>query len=639
MKKIIKNILLLLITVSIIAGCSVKNNTKSFKEGTYIGVGTGRNGEIKLEVTFNEKGITNIEIVEHKETEGIADPAFEKLPKKIIETQTLEVDSISGATLTSNGIIQAVKDAVSQSGGNLNKTTRHVENNNIEEIETDIVVVGAGAAGISAALSAISNNVNVFLLEKTSSPMGAGTLAGGMFAADSSLQKESGKVVDKEWLYNQYMHASNGFMNSILVRKIIDESGKTVDWLIENGMELNLVDAGSGFAYNHVGMPATLHGYNEGGSVALTKLAKKFEELGGNIRWSTPAYELIVENDTIKGVLAKKDDGSTLKIKAKAVIIATGGYGGNAEMLKEYIGENYTFGEILHNTGDGINMAFAAGADELGIGVTQYFWEIFKQEEIGKLAKSLGDDWFKLTDWTMFPMLRVNSLGQRFSNEDDVTLFAEHGAQIAMQPNQLEYVVIDSSVLNKVKEHGTYIIEDHFEKWIGNEQFYMEFNLPNSTDHEYKIQHTPYDYVSLFDSVLDSGVVFKGNTLEELATNIGIDKDNFIESVNQYNNAIYEGVDKMFFADTKRLVEIKEGPYYAIKFVARNLGTLGGIRINENMQVLNKNHEIIKGLYAAGADAGGMYGKAYVDFEGGTLGFAYTSGRLAGEHSSKNIEN
>ena len=182
------------------------------------------------------------------------------------------------------------------------------------------------------------------------------------------------------------------------------------------------------------------------------------------------------------------------------------------------------------------------------------------------------------------------------------------------------------------------MIEDQYASWVGNEQFYMEFNEPNSTDAMYAQQHTPIDFTTTLDKLLDTKVVYKGNTIEELAKAMDVDANTLQASVNQYNQAIATGHDDAYAANTNRLVEVKEGPYYAVKYVARNLGTLGGIRINENMQVLDRDFNVIKGLYAAGADAGGMYGKAYVDFEGGTLGFAYTSGRLAGEQAAKDIK-
>ena len=581
-----------------------------------------------------------MDILEQNETPSIAKDALEKIPQNIVKEQSLAIDTISGATITSQGILDAVKDALSSSGVDMDKLTQKTTstNNQVEEVEADIVVIGAGGAGTAAALRAAQEGKKVMLLEKTATPMGASTLAGGMFAADSRLQQEQGKTVDKSWLYEQYYKASNGYMNSQLVDHIIDEAGNTVNWLLDNHMELNLVDAGSGAAYNHVGMPATLHGYNEGGSVALKKLVQEFENAGGEVRWLTPAYEIQKDENGVKAVLAKKEDGSTLKINTKAAIIATGGYGGNKEMLEKYIGDQYTLGEVAQNTGDGINMAYSLGAGRSGLGVTQYFWETFKPEEIGQLSQILGEDWFSMTTFTMFPFLRVNSLGQRYSDETKVTSFAEHGGEIAQQPGQYEYAIIDSSILKKIAHNGVAVIEDQYASWVGNEQFYMEFNEPNSTDAMYAQQHTPIDFTTTLDKLLDTKVVYKGNTIEELAKAMDVDANTLQASVNQYNQAIATGHDDAYAANTNRLVEVKEGPYYAVKYVARNLGTLGGIRINENMQVLDRDFNVIKGLYAAGADAGGMYGKAYVDFEGGTLGFAYTSGRLAGEQAAKDIK-
>jgi len=623
-----------------LTACGGSSKGYNFKAGTYEGSGTGKNGSIKVSVEVTNDSIKKVDILEQNETPSIAKDALEKIPQNIVKEQSLAIDTISGATITSQGILDAVKDALSSSGVDMDKLTQKTTstNNQVEEVEADIVVIGAGGAGTAAALRAAQEGKKVMLLEKTATPMGASTLAGGMFAADSRLQQEQGKIVDKSWLYEQYYKASNGYMNSQLVDHIIDEAGNTVNWLLDNHMELNLVDAGSGAAYNHVGMPATLHGYNEGGSVALKKLVQEFENAGGEVRWLTPAYEIQKDDNGVKAVLAKKEDGSTLKINTKAAIIATGGYGGNKEMLEKYIGDQYTMGEVAQNTGDGINMAYSLGAGRSGLGVTQYFWETFKPEEIGQMAQILGDDWFSMTAFTMFPFLRVNALGQRYSDETKVTSFAEHGGEIAQQPGQYEYAIIDSSILKKIAQSGVAVIEDQYASWVGNEQFYMEFNEPNSTDAMYAQQHTPIDFTTTLDKLLDTKVVYKGNTIEELAKAMDVDANTLQASVNQYNQAIATGHDDAYAANTNRLVEVKEGPYYAVKYVARNLGTLGGIRINENMQVLDRDFNVIKGLYAAGADDGGMYGKAYVDFEGGTLGFAYTSGRLAGEQAAKDIK-
>ncbi|WP_293634504.1 FAD-dependent oxidoreductase, partial [Shewanella sp. CG12_big_fil_rev_8_21_14_0_65_47_15] len=500
--------------------------------------------------------------------------------------------------------------------------------------------IGAGASGTAAALAAKQQGVNVILLEKTATQMGAGTLAGGMFAADSKQQKEKHQQVDKAWLYNEYMELSGGFINTQLVRKIIDEAGATVDWLNENGALMKLTDAGVGGAYAHIGEPATLHGYQEGGTMALKKLLDTYKKSGGKIYFSTPAKALTYDaKGQVTGVLAEKEDGTKLTIAAKAVIIATGGFGGNAKMLKQYIGTPFTMGEISQNKGDGIQMAWKAGAAERGINVTQYFWAKFSDAEMNKIIPIVGEKWWDLTNFTRFPNLRVNLDGKRFSDETDVTLFSVHGAELHMQPQETEFVIVDSDMLEKIAQRGTVAIENQYGKWKNNPFFFMEFNEPNDTKTLIEQENTPYDYTKLLDPLVGTTqTVFKANTLESLAKNMGVNQSNLVTSATLYNNAISTGKDDEFFSNTSKLIKVSTPPYYAVKFVARNLGTLGGVRINENIQAVDENNRPIKGLYVSGADAGGMYGKAYVDFEGGTLGFAYTSGRLAGVNAGQYVK-
>lgn len=500
------------------------------------------------------------------------------------------------------------------------------------DMKADVVVIGAGAAGTAAALAAQEKGAKTILLEKTPFQMGAGTFAGGMFAADSEQQKAQGKVVSKKWLYNEYMGLSGGFIDSLLVRRIIDESGATVDWLNKNGAILKLVSAGTGGGYEHIGMPATLHGYQEGGGKALKVLLETYKKIGGEVYFSTPAVDLIKDaKGKIVGVKAKGKAGKMIDIDAKAVVIATGGFAGNAEMLKEYVDDPYTLGEVKQNTGDGVRMAWKAGAGKRGMNVTQYFWQTFTDEEMGKITK-VSDDWWLLTDFTRYPNLRVNTLGERFGDETKVTLYSVHGAQIAMQPQQTEFVIVDQGMADIVKQKGYAGIEEQYAAFKAKPEFFMEFNEPNDTAELSKQENTPLDINALLDKFVGkTDTVYKADTLEGLAKAMGVNEKTFLQSVAQYNKAAETGTDDLFFADGKRLVPVKKGPFYAVRFHARNLGTLGGIRINHKIEAVTKEGQPIPGLYAAGADAGGMYGKAYVDFEGGTLGFAYTSGRLAGE--------
>ncbi|WEV38536.1 FAD-dependent oxidoreductase [Lactobacillus sp. ESL0680] len=602
------------------------------KPGKYTGSGQGKESIINVEVDVNEDKINSVKALNNFAPDSLADNAFKKMADKIVKNQSVDVDVVSGASETSRGIIAGVKDALTKADVDfaaLKENGTQNASSDKEVIDVDVAVVGAGSAGAAAALAAKQEGASVALLEKTISPLGAGTFAGGMFAADSQQQKDSDQVVSKKWLYDEYMDASQGYMNSILVRRIIDESGKTVDWLNENGAIMKLVDAGTGGSYDHIGMPATLHGYQEGGTKAITKLIEKFESIGGKMYFGFAAKKLLQEDGAVTGVVAQGDD-STLEVHAKKVIIATGGFGGNPEMRKEYLGDVSTQGQVLQNTGDGLNMAWDAGTAHHINGSTHYFWQTFSNEDIGAMAKIVGPGWMPLNALADFPNLRVNNRGQRYASETHALDFAVHGAELSEQPKQTEYVVLDQAMLDKIKEGGTVAIEDHYGKWKNHREFYMEFNYPTDTEENIKREHEKTDFTALLNQLESTNVVFIGDTIEELANKMGVDSDNLQKSVAQYNNAKKTGEDDLFFSDTNRMIPVENGPFYAVKFIARNLGTLGGATIDEKMHALTPEGEPVPNLYVTGADASGMYGKAYVDFEGGTLGFAYISGRLAG---------
>lgn len=601
--------------------------------GKYTGSGQGKESEINLEVEVGSDKIVNVKPLDKYAPDSLADNAFKKMAQKIVDHQSVDVDVVSGASETSRGIIEGVKEALGKAQVDfaaLKENSSHSNASGKKTVDVDVAVVGAGGAGVAAALAARQHGASVALIEKTISPLGASTFAGGMFAGDSQQQKEKNAIVSKKWLYDEYMDASQGYMNSILVRRIIDESGKTVDWLNENGAIMKLVDAGTGGSYDHIGMPATLHGYQEGGTKAVTKLIEKFKSLGGQMYFGFAGQRLLQdENGNVTGVVAQGDD-QVLHVNAKKVIIATGGFGGNPKMRKEYLGDVSTQGQVLQNTGDGLNMAWDAGTAHHINGSTHYFWQTFSDEDIGEMAKIVGPNWMPINALADFPNLRVNNRGQRYASETHALDFAVHGAELSEQPQQTEFVVLDQAMLDKIKEGGTVAIEDHYGKWKDHREFYMEFNFPTDTDEAIKREHEKVDFTTLLDKLSSTNVVFIGKTIKELAKRMGVNEKNLQDAVDQYNNAKKKGEDDLFFSDTKRMIPVEQGPFYAVKFIARNLGTLGGATIDEKMHALAPDGEPVPNLYVAGADASGMYGKAYVDFEGGTLGFAYISGRLAG---------
>ncbi|WEV39625.1 FAD-dependent oxidoreductase [Lactobacillus sp. ESL0681] len=611
------------------------------KPGKYTGSGQGKDELINVEVEIGQDKINQIKAMNNFAPDSLAANAFQKMAQKIINEQSVDVDVVSGASETSRGIITGVKEALTKadvdftalkSNGSKNTGTTK------EVIDVDVAVVGAGSAGVAAALAAKQEGVSVALIEKTVSPLGAGTFAGGMFAADSQQQKDAGKVVSKKWLYDEYMDASQGYMNSILVRRIIDESGKTVDWLNENGAIMKLVDAGTGGSYDHIGMPATLHGYQEGGTKAITNLIDKLKSLGGKVYFGFTGKKILQDNTgAVTGLIAQGDE-SELEVHAQKTIIATGGFGGNPKMRKKYLGDVSTPGQVLQNTGDGLNMAWDAGTAHHINGSTHYFWQTFSNEDTNAMAKLVGPDWLPLNALADFPNLRVNLRGQRYASETHALDFAVHGAELSEQPKQTEFVIFDQAMLDKIKAGGTAAIEEHYDKWKNKRQFYMEFNFPTDTAESIKREHEKTDFTSLLKKLSTTDVVFVGKTVSELADKMGVDSVNLQQSVNQYNHAKQVGEDELFFSDPERMIPVEQGPFYAVKFIARNLGTLGGATIDEKMHALTPAGEPVTNLYVTGADASGMYGKAYVDFEGGTLGFAYISGRLAGIDAAQMVK-
>ncbi len=603
-----------------------------YKEGVYTAQAGGNNGDVKVEVEFSADAIVKVTVVQHQETPGLSDPAIEKIPQRIVDGQTLNVDAISGATNTSNAILEAVADCVTQAGGDAEglKAKEAQANTAVEEMTADVVVVGGGASGSGAALAAAGKGAKVVLLEKAAGVSGAGTMAGVMFADHSSLQKAAGKEVDTQWLYDQYITDSNYSANGALVTKVISESSATVEWLMENGVKLTLLDAGYGAQYNHKGMPTTAHGYADGGSAAIQTLHKRIEELGGQVLYETPGEELLFDaQGQVAGVAARKADGTTLNIHAKSVILATGGFGGNKEMMAEYFGEKAGTGLVGTATGDGLKMAWSAGAAEHGSHVAQWFGMKYD----GAKSKEMPNGTGKLTELVRNPLLFVDKYGNRFGNEEEAYESAALGTMMYNLPDAKMYIVLDQGIVDDVAEKGLAdVFVDRWGHFYGQGVSYVENGKTVDLDASTENLRTPRDYTETLEEAVAAGVAYKADSIEELAQTLGM--DSLTETVDTYNQLCADGNDTQYHKDAHFLYAVDEGPYYVVETALRCLGTLGGVKINEDMQAVDEENKPINNLYVAGADAGGMYGNSYVMFEGGTLGFAYISGKVAGENAA-----
>lgn len=488
---------------------------------------------------------------------------------------------------------------------------------NIEfDVSYDVVVVGGGAAGKSAALTAARGGLSVVILEKMGSAMGSAQHAEGCAGFESSEQKlrEGGEqhMPSKEEGFKEYMRYSHYRADARVVRMFVENSAEAVEMLKGVGVKFEnvvkyLPDMEEELASMHI--PEGM------GMRCQELLLKAVEEAGVDIFVNTRVQHLILEEGRVIGVEAKDVDGNVLNIGGKAVLIATGGYGFSPEKMKKY---NFLGGDTsvwttlppvlgVNNTGDGFDLAEEAGADINGGGVIQLF-----AGGIGKIAGS------ESSAAATSPVLWVDQKGKRFINEDIATKGTYAGTILATQQGSMAYGILDQAYMDYLMTVGPDISFGAF--------------LP---------YHKPM--LHLMDEVegdIAAGNAWKRDTIEEIADCIGVPKETFLETFEEYNRMCDEGEDRQFFKDSFFLKPLRQAPFYALRIAPNYPTTCGGIRVNENLQVLDKEtFEPVPGLYAAGNDASGLYGDSYaMTVPGSTNGFAHTSGMTAAKHILKTLK-
>lgn len=608
-------------------------NTAGYTAGTYTASAKGNNGDVTVEVVFSDSAIESVTVKEHAETPGISDGALKKIPAEIVSQQSLNIDAVTGATNTSKAILEAAEDCVAQAGGDaqalLAKEAAKKEGVD-EEMTTEIVVVGAGASGTAAALQAAQDGADVIIVEMTAAPAGQATMAGGLFATNSAQQQEAGEPCDNKWIYDQFITTGNYQVNGGLLSKIIQMSGDTADWLIENGCQLTLTHVGSGSYYEHTKHPFdTLHGYTEGGTAGVTALHNSIKEASGTVLYNTKATELIMEDGKAAGIKCEKEDGGILTIHADAVILATGGFGGNEEKVAETFGDGFGVSRVATNIGTGIEMAMSAGADaSYDKAITMHYG----------LSRG-GTSWTTaLNSALLNPYLHVDVDGNRFMNEEAFIFEPIKSSNVIKSlPKRKAYEIFDSTMIDIVKEQGYAGITDLFAGELADDPtLFVEVGNTIDTSKRYEDSHTPTDIMPAIEEAIAAGKIVKAESSEELAEKLGM--THLTETIERYNELCGQGEDVDQFKSAKYLDKL-EGTLYAVEITPSVfLGTLGGVEINQFCEVITEDGKAIPGLYAAGSDTSGVYGDSYVYFEGGTLGYAYNSGRLAGESAAAYVK-
>jgi len=470
--------------------------------------------------------------------------------------------------------------------------------------DTDVVVIGSGVSGLAAALTLAEGGAGVVVFEKERSLGGTSNFYHGTFAVESEMQRERYITYTRDQAFKNIMEYSHWRANPRLVRAIVDESAATISWLQQAGVEF--IDA----TINIPDAPRTYHLIKGRGEAVIKALTTRAREAGAVIITETPVKQIIISGDRITGVMVEGDD-EDVPVAAKAVIIASGGYANNKEWIKKYSGFDLDVNLVpvgnVDKMGDGIRMAFEIGAADEGLGVL----ELVRTGPIGP-EFAMG---IQLESAVVQPDLWVNSQGERFCDESVSFDDSAVGNANARQKGDCTFSIFDTSIKQQLIEQGI------------DKAMAMDFPPGSRTTELERELETALNNKST--------EVFEADSIEELAEKIGVNPGVFKATVDEYNAFCEKGHDDLFAKDPRYLRPIKGPKFYAIRARTIFLGTLGGIKINHRMEVIDKKGDIIPGLYAVGYDAGGMYGDSYSirNSSGLCSSFATNSGRIAGRNA------
>ncbi len=599
MKKIRKPLILLLAFIMILsfAGCQKTTETDIdtsalFKPGTYTGEGEGIHGKIEVEVTVDENNIKDIKIVKHEETPGVSDLAIKNIPESIIKNQSLAVDTVAGATMSSEGILEAVTQALEKAGADIEALRKKLDQNTatageLIEKQVDVVVIGGGGAGLSAAVSAHQNGATVLVLEKMPRVGGNTIISGASYNAVDQKRQEAQGIEDSiEKHFTQTFEGGDKQGNQELIRVMVENAYPTIEWLEGIGMEFNdhiHTVLGGLWPRAHSPVKPLGTGFIETFMNYVDENSSDMEVLV-----NTKATEIIMENGKVVGVKAKGPDGEVIAKANNGVIMAAGGFGANVEMRDKY---NENWPTLTHlkttnhpgATGDGLAMAEAVGANLIDMKELQLL--PMGDPETGSLSGNIEQG--------VENRIFVNKDGNRFVDEGarrDVMTQA-----LFDQEDTFMWTVLDKH------SYPTGDIKNHFNESI--------------------------------DQLVEQGRAYKADTIEDLAKQIGVEPENLVKAVDDFNKAVEAGGPDEFgrtlFAD-----KIDTAPFYAGARVPTVHHTMGGIQINTETQALDKDGNPIPGLYAAGEVTGGIHGTNRLG--GNALADINVFGRIAGKNAANN---
>ena len=609
-------------------GCGAKSASTSSDAGVsgdFTGTAKGFGGDVSVTLTLTDGAITGCTAEGKDETQGVGSEAIAQMPGKIAESGSIAVDGVSGATATSTAIKEAAAAALTAAGLNPDDYKTAVEKDAAAEdstVDADVVVVGAGGAGMTAAITAAAEGKSVVVLESQSMVGGNSVRAtGGMNAAKTVYQDENefgesagvektlktaaekyadnetitalAKTVSEQWA--AYQANPTGYFDSVelmeldtmiggkgindpeLVETLCANSADAIDWLDEHGITLHNVSSFGGASVKRIHRPVNAEGKTVSvGSYMIPLLQENCEKAGVKMMLDTTATEILTDaNGAAVGVKATGASGETVTVNAKAVVLATGGFGANLDMVVKYKPELKGF--MTTNApgiqGQGIEMAQAIGAATVDMDQIQIHPTV-EANTAALITEGLRGD----------GAILINEEGKRFIDEDG-TRDVVSAAEIA-QTGSYSWLVVDQAMV---------------------------------------------DASSVIQGYIKKGYTVTGATYEELGKAMGVDAAAFAETMEKWNGYV-EAKNDPDFGRTSFANPLNTAPYYAVKVTAGVHHTMGGLKINANTEVLNEKGEVIPGLFAAGEVTGGVHGANRL---GGNAVADFTVfGRIAGAAAS-----
>lgn len=653
------------------------------KPGTYQASAWGfaKAEQLEVIVKVSEDKIESIEVnPDNGETATVLQSAIDYLIPKMVENQSVTVDAITGATVSSNAIKAATEDALVQAivaaGGSEDQVRAFYVEEPVstakEELDVEVLVIGMGGSGFSAAMSAAqtqyeaagndASKVSVLGIDKAGKYGGTSALTSSPMAVNppSMVEEKGSDYVDVAEFKADWLNYTEGDAKEELVDIMLNKSGETLDWLMDFGFEFAKPVPGFGTPYEVVCYYGEGFMGSDGQTTSKTvvggffdKMMEAYEKVGGQYLLQTEGTELIIEDGKVMGAKAVGADGTQYTIHAKAVILAGGGFAGNTEMEKEYLSDEYypikgawnLYG-CAQNDGKTIEMALDAGAGTYNIGVppmvhiggSPIIMHDFPVHEI----EGQVDMWTHRTaTWSLndVPMIMalapdtmaVNMEGKRFTDESGLAMMDPWKAG----PNF--YSIWSDERIKDVQENGF----EYASTGLFINQGGVPVNTPVSEIYE------------VLDKAAEYGIVYKGDTIEELAEQIGVNPETLAESIKGYNaycetgepNGEIEKADRIYSPEGADLGEAhyrkgigEEGPFYAVKGASWCYSTAGGLDVDAQMRVLREDGTTpIEGLYAVGTDTIGVLlteKKEYVKYGGAAQGWAFTSGKEAGMNAA-----